>query len=53
MTVENWFGSTEDLSLLVTTVKGLRQTGKFIWDALSMLETFIITWYNKVIIITT
>jgi hypothetical protein len=34
MTVENWFGSTEDLSLLVTTVKGLRQTGKFIWDAL-------------------
>jgi hypothetical protein len=34
MTVENWFGSAGDLSLLVTAVKVLRQTGKFIWDTL-------------------
>jgi hypothetical protein len=32
MTVENWFGTAGDLSLLVTAVKVLRQTGKYIWD---------------------
>jgi hypothetical protein len=53
MTVENWFGSTEDLSLLVTTVKGLRQTGKFIWDALYDVRNIYNNLYNKVIIITT
>jgi hypothetical protein len=27
ITVENWFATTEDLSLLTTAVKVLRQTG--------------------------
>jgi hypothetical protein len=34
LTVERWFGSAGDLSLLVTAIKVLRQTGKFIWDTL-------------------
>jgi hypothetical protein len=42
MTVENWFGSAGDLSLLVTAVKVLRQTGKYIWDTLYVVITLLI-----------
>jgi hypothetical protein len=51
VTVENWFGGTGDLSLLVTTVKVLRQTGKFIWDTLYDVRNIYNNLNNKVIII--